>query len=63
MIKGIKIGVYEPVIEENDFFHSKVIKGFDEFKKLFDLIVANRMSDDTRGLKGTVHTRDLFNED
>ena len=61
--KGIKVIVYEPVLEEDEFFHSKVIRDLDEFKKLSDLIVANRMSDDIRDAKDKVYTRDLFNED
>jgi UDPglucose 6-dehydrogenase len=59
--KGIKVIIYEPVIEEDEFFHSKVIRDLDELKKLSDLIVANRMSDDLRDVKDKVYTRDLFN--
>jgi UDPglucose 6-dehydrogenase len=59
--KGIKVIIYEPVLKEDEFFHSKVIKDLDEFKKLSDLIVANRMSDDLGGVKDKVYTRDLFN--
>ena len=59
--KGIKVIVYEPVVLEDEFFHSKVIRDLDEFKKLSDLIIANRMSDDIRDLKDKVYTRDLFN--
>ena len=59
--KGIKVIIYEPVLKEDEFFHSKVIKNLDEFKKLSDLIVANRMSDDLRDVKNKLYTRDLFN--
>ena len=59
--KGIRVVIYEPEIKEDEFFHSKVIRDLDEFKKLSDLIVANRMSDDLRDVKDKVYTRDLFN--
>ena len=59
--KGIKVIIYEPLLKEDEFFHSKVIKDLDEFKRLSDLIVANRMSDDLRDVKNKLYTRDLFN--
>ena len=61
--KGIKVIIYEPVIEEADFFNTKVVKDLDEFKKLSDLIVTNRMSDELISVKNKVYTRDLFNDD
>ena len=61
--KGIEVIIYEPVIKEVEFFYSKVIKDLDEFKKLSDLIVANRISDDISDVKNKVYTRDLFNGD
>jgi UDPglucose 6-dehydrogenase len=59
--KGIKVVIYEPVLEEDEFFHSKVIKDLDEFKKISDVIVANRLTDDIQDVKDKVYTRDLFN--
>jgi|TARA_B110000008_G_scaffold271638_1_gene303339 UDPglucose 6-dehydrogenase len=61
--KGIKVIVYEPEINELEFFHSKVIRGLDEFKSQSDLIVANRNSVDLVDVKDKVYTRDLFNCD
>lgn len=61
--KGIEVVVYEPVIQEDNFYNSKVIKNLDEFKKKCDVIVANRMSDDLMDIKEKVYTRDLFRRD
>ena len=61
--KGIKVVIYEPVMEESTFFNSKVIKDLEEFKGLSDLIITNRMSDDLMDVKQKVYTRDLFNDD
>ena len=61
--KGIEVIVYEPSLNEVDFFHSKVIRDLDEFKNLSSLIVANRMSDSLLDVKDKVYTRDLFNGD
>ncbi|WP_331775624.1 nucleotide sugar dehydrogenase [Sulfurospirillum sp. 1612] len=61
--KGIEVVVYEPVIEEDEFFRSRVIKDLDEFKKMSDVIVANRLSKDLLDVKDKVYTRDIFNSD
>jgi len=61
--KGIEVVIYEPALEEDEFFHSKVIKDLEEFKKVSDVIVANRMVDDLNDVKNKVYTRDLFNSD
>jgi len=60
--KGVEVVVYEPVIEDDNFFHSKVIKDLEEFKKISDVIVANRLSDDIRDVEAKVYTRDLFGD-
>ena len=61
--KGIEVVVYEPVIEENEFFHSKVIKDLNEFKSISDVIIANRLSENLLDVKSKVYTRDIFNSD
>ena len=61
--KGIEVVIYEPELKEDEFFHSKVVKDLDEFKKLSDIIVANRLSDDIRDIEEKVYTRDIFNSD
>ena len=64
--KGIDVVIYEPVLieqGENEFFHSKVIGNLEEFKKISDVIVANRMVDELQDVKDKVYTRDLFNSD
>jgi len=61
--KGIEVIIYEPVLEDDEFFHSKVIKDLNEFKKLSDVIVANRLSENIIDVKDKVYTRDIFNSD
>jgi UDPglucose 6-dehydrogenase len=61
--KGIKVVIYEPVLQEREFFHSKVIKNLGEFKKMSDVVVANRMVDELQDVKNKVYTRDLFGSD
>ena len=61
--KGIEVIVYEPEIKEDEFFQSKVVNNLDEFKKISDVIVANRMTDEIKDVTNKVYTRDLFNSD
>jgi UDPglucose 6-dehydrogenase len=60
--KGIKVIVYEPLIN-GEFFSSKVVNDLAEFKKQSDIIIANRITDEISDIKEKVYTRDLFNSD
>jgi len=61
--KGIEVVIYEPVMKEDEFFNSKVIKSLEEFKKMSDVIVANRLEKSIDDVKDKVYTRDIFNSD
>ncbi|MEZ5720399.1 MAG: nucleotide sugar dehydrogenase [Paracoccaceae bacterium] len=61
--KGIEVIVFEPVLEADDFFHSRVIRDLDAFKSEADLILANRLTDDIADVADKVFTRDLFGAD
>ena len=61
--KGITVLVYEPVLKDDEFFGSKVIRDFEEFIKLSDVIVSNRFYSELKDVKEKVYTRDLFNRD
>lgn len=61
--KGIEVVVYEPALDADSFYNSRVIKDFEEFKKMADIIVANRLSDDLMDVQDKVYTRDLWGRD
>ncbi len=61
--KGIEVIVYEPVLDEPEFFRSRVVNDLAAFKEEADLIVANRLTDDIRDVADMVFTRDLFESD
>lgn len=61
--KGIEVVVYEPALNTSEFYHSRVITDFEEFKKISDVIVANRQSDEIQDVEDKVYSRDLFTRD
>lgn len=61
--KGIEVVVYEPTLNAETFFNSKVIKNIDEFKKISDVIITNRYSKDIEDVMDKVYTRDLYFRD
>ncbi len=61
--EGIEVVIYEPVLKEETFHNSKVIRDLDEFKSMSDIIVSNRLSKELFDVEEKVYTRDLFNRD
>ena len=61
--KGIEVVVYEPALVEEHFFNSRVIRDLEEFKRISDIIVSNRLSDEILDVRDKVYTRDLYGRD
>ena len=60
--RGIEVVVFEPALRESEFYRSKIINDFEDFKNMCDVIVANRMSEELESVSDKVYTRDLFRE-
>lgn len=61
--KGVEVVVYEPTLKEDSFFRSKVMRDLDEFKKISDVIIANRLTEEIEDVEEKIYTRDIYGRD
>jgi len=61
--RGIRVVIYEPTLKESEAYNAQVIQSLNEFKRMSDLIIANRMDDKISEVSSKVYTRDLFGSD
>ena len=61
--KGIEVIVYEPTLKEDNFFNSKVVNDLNEFKKISDIVIVNRIDDNIKDAENKIYTRDIFARD
>ncbi|QFG28860.1 nucleotide sugar dehydrogenase [Pseudomonas umsongensis] len=61
--KGVEVVIYEPVLEDETYFNSRVVRDLEAFKRSCDVVVANRLTSEISDIRDKVYTRDLFGKD